>query len=81
MSIKFKLLIQRLEETSAKPADGAINLPQCDVETEIIGYLVGCKLAKHDPTYTPEDLSSYPLLPLAKLNHLASKAATVLSHN
>jgi hypothetical protein len=74
MSTQFKLLIKKLESAIKKSKKNELNTLQCQIETEIIGYLLGRKIAQENAEYVPEDLSKYPTLPLVSLNRVAKKA-------
>lgn len=72
---QFSLLINRLGEAHGTPSQGKVNIVQCQVETEIIGYLIGRKVAKNSEDYAPEDIASSHTLPLRSLNRVARHAS------
>lgn len=51
-----------------------IDLKKCKAEMKIVGYLLGCKVAKHDARYVPEGINQYHTLPLRSLNQMATRA-------
>ena len=77
MSKQFGLLIEKLQDTISQPHEGAVNTKQCQVEAEIIGYLLGKKVAKRDEEYLPEGFDENSTL-LGTLNLIAKKACIQL---
>lgn len=74
MSKQFALLIEKLQKAIDDYSGAEVNTKRCQVEAEIIGYLIGRKLAKNDKDYVPEDIDSYHTLPLRSLNRVATQA-------
>ncbi|SRR5258708_5422191 len=71
------LFIGKLQVAINEPHEGPVNARQSQVEAEIIGYLLGRKVAKNDEEYIPEALDiNSPLL--MSLNLVAKKACLQL---
>lgn len=74
----FSSLVTKLADAIASPHTGAVNEVQCQVEAEIIGYLMGRKVAKNDAKYVPKGFGDHSSQLLETLNRVASKASVVL---
>ncbi len=74
MSKQFSLLVAKLQDAIDKHPRARVNTQQCQVEAEIIGYLIGRKVAKNNSKYVPEDIDEYHTLPLRSLNRVATHA-------
>lgn len=56
------------------PVDGEVNIAQCQIESEIVGYLLAEKVIKKQADAVPEGIGGYHTLPLQSLNKVATAA-------
>lgn len=73
MNRQFADLITKLKKTMDKPSVEKVNAEQCQVEAEIVGYLLGRKIAMGDSKFVPQGIDNHTL-PLRSLNRVATSA-------